>query len=252
MRRIIEKVGEFSQRSKKRSFEWIWTWTQIGEELRERRHDMNYENVVKVLRGSPLHQLALPATGGTQTSKTPKQKVPKKAATATAAQPAVPGPLEAAQPAKTKVPCALHAAGYCRFGERCRNHHVGDQVQRHGGSKSVTTRKARIRGGETSKGAGKQSRKGKQSSKGKNKGEGKGKKGDNKGTKGSTGTPAAVSAAASTVTISKVEGKQAQKAWQSFCQFCNKAFPILSFFEQVLEVVRSHLSYSDFIHHQLL
>ena len=111
MRRIIEKVGELSQRSKKRSFEWIWTWTQIGEELRERRHDMNYENVVKVLRGSPLHQLALPATGGTQTSKTPKQKVPKKAATATAAQPAVPGPLEAAQPAKTKVPCALHAAG---------------------------------------------------------------------------------------------------------------------------------------------
>ena len=107
---------------------------------------MNYENVVKVLHGSPLHQLALPATGGTQTSKAPKQKVPKKAATATAAQPAVPGPLEAAQPAKTKVPCALHAAGYCRLrGAEITT--LGNQVQRHRGSKSVTTRKARIRGG---------------------------------------------------------------------------------------------------------
>ena len=60
LRRITDKVRESSQRSKKRSFDWIWT--QIAEELRGRRHDMNYENVVKGLRGTPPHQLALPAT----------------------------------------------------------------------------------------------------------------------------------------------------------------------------------------------
>ena len=87
---------------------------------------MNYENVVKGLRGSPLHQVALPATGGEQSTKTPKTKGPKKAATTSPAQPAVPGPLEATQPVKTKIPCALHAAGYCKYGAKCRNHHLGE------------------------------------------------------------------------------------------------------------------------------
>ena len=48
--------------------------------------------------------------------------------------------------------------------------------------------------------------------------------------KGGTGTPAAVAAAASTVTITEVEGKQAQKTWQSFCKFCDKALPSLNTF----------------------
>ena len=113
---ITDKVRESSQGSQRRSFEWIWT--------RERRHDMNYENVVKGLRGSPPHQLALPATGGEQSTKTPKRKGPKKAATSSPAQPAAPGPLEATQPVKMKIPCALHASGYCKYGEKCRNNHV--------------------------------------------------------------------------------------------------------------------------------
>ena len=40
LRRITDKVRESSQRSRKRSFDWIWT--QIAEELREKRHDMHY------------------------------------------------------------------------------------------------------------------------------------------------------------------------------------------------------------------
>ena len=39
-----------------------------------------------------------------------------------------------------------------------------------------------------------------------------------------------MAAAASTVTITEVEGKQVQKAWQSFCQFCDKALPPLNMF----------------------
>ena len=116
LRRITDKVRESSQRSKKRSFDWIWI--QIAEELRERRHDMNYENVVKGLRGSPPHQLALTASGEKQT-KTPKQKK-----IAAGAQPATPGTVTT-QSAK-KTPCALHTAGFCKFGDRCRNHHTGD------------------------------------------------------------------------------------------------------------------------------
>ena len=32
------------------------------------------------------------------------------------------------------------------------------------------------------------------------------------------------------MTITEVEGKQVQKAWQSFCQFCDKALPPLNMF----------------------
>ena len=49
---------------------------------------MNYENVVKGLRGTPPHQLALPATGKKSRLRTPK--VQKK--TAAVAKPATPGP----------------------------------------------------------------------------------------------------------------------------------------------------------------
>jgi len=40
LRRITDKVRESSQRSRKRSFDWIWT--QVAEELREKRHYMHY------------------------------------------------------------------------------------------------------------------------------------------------------------------------------------------------------------------
>ena len=71
LRWITDKVRESSQRSKKRSFEWIWT--QIAEEFRDRRHGMNYENVVKGLVAHPLTNWRyLPATGGEQSSKAPK------------------------------------------------------------------------------------------------------------------------------------------------------------------------------------
>ena len=214
LRRITGKVRESSQRSKKRSFYWIWI--QIAEELRERRHDMNYENVVKGLRGTPPHQLALPATGEKKT-RTSKQKK-----TAAVAQPATTGPVTT-QSAK-KIPCALHTAGFCKFGDRCRNHQnadPGSDIARKAYSEFL---KNNPKGGESSKGSGKQP------GKGKNKGDGKGKKGDTKSTKGGSTAPAAVAAAASTVTITEVEGKQVQKAWQSFCQFCDKALPPLNMF----------------------
>jgi len=62
---------------------------------------MNYENVVKGLRGTPPHQLALPATKKKQT-RTPKQKK-----TAAVAKPATPGP-KTTQSAK-KFPCARYS-----------------------------------------------------------------------------------------------------------------------------------------------
>ena len=118
LRRITDKVRESSQRSRKRSFDWLWT--QIAEELREKRHDMimNYENVVKGLRGTPPHQLALPATGEKQTRTSKQKKI------AAVAQPVTPGPVTI-QSAK-KSPCARHTAGLCKFGDRCRYHHTGD------------------------------------------------------------------------------------------------------------------------------
>ena len=118
----------------------------------------------------------------------------------------------------------MHTAGFCKFGDRCRNHHTGDpgsDVARKAYSDFL---KANPKGSESAKGSGKQP------GKGKNKNDGKGKKGDTKGTKGGSTAPAAVAAAASTVTITEVEGKQVQKAWQSFCQFCDKALPSLNMF----------------------
>ena len=49
LRRITDKVRESGQNSRKRTFDWIWS--QIAEELRERRHDANYDNVVRGLKG---------------------------------------------------------------------------------------------------------------------------------------------------------------------------------------------------------
>ena len=212
LRYITDKVRESSQRSKKRSFEWIGT--QISEEFRERRHDMNYENVVKGLPETPPYQLALPATGEKPT-RTPK---PKK--TTAVSQPATPGPV-ITQSTK-KFLCALHTAGFCRFGDRCRNQHQDDP----GSDTARKTYSGLISqgGGDSSKGSGKQP------GKGKNKSDGKGKQEDTKGNKSGATAPATVAAAASTVTITEVEGKQIKKAWQSFFQFCDKTLRSLNMF----------------------
>ena len=119
LRRLTDKVWESAQGSRKRTFDWCWS--QIAEELRERRHDMNYENVVKGLKQAPPHQLALPAAD--TSAKTPKPKGPKKGGNGT--QPAAPGPVNTGTSNKPKTPCALRAAGHCRFGEKCRNLHNG-------------------------------------------------------------------------------------------------------------------------------
>ena len=151
LRQIPDKVRESNQRSQKRYFEWIWT--QIADELWERRHDMNYENVVKGLRGSPPHQLASPATGGEQSTKTPKTKGPKKAATA---QPAVSGPWRQhslsrwrflaryMQPGNVST---VKSAGIIMWGE------PGSEAAR---ISFAEHQKSKGQGGETSKRAGKQ------------------------------------------------------------------------------------------------
>ena len=212
LRRITDKVRESSQRSRKRSFGWIWT--QVAEELREKRHDMNYanvvENVVERLRGTPPHQLALPATGERQT-RTSRQKK-----TAAVAQPVTPGPVTT-QSAK-QSPCARHTAGLC----------PGSDVAREAYSEFL---KNNPKGGESFKGSGKQS--------------GKGKKGNTKS--GST-APAAVATAASSMTITGVEGKQVQKSWH-FLPVLLQGPP---FVEHVLEVVGSYSCHIDVINYKFL
>ena len=179
---------------------------------------MNCENVVKGLRGTPPHQLALPATGEKQT-RTSKQKK-----TAAIAQPVTPGPVTT-QSAKN-VPCARHTSGLCKFGDRCRYHHTGDPGSDPARKTYSEFLKNNPKGGESSKDPGKQP--------------GKGRKGDTKGTKSGSTAPAAVAAAASTVTITEVEGKQGQKARQSFCQFCDKALPSLNMFLKLSLLVLPH------------
>ena len=147
-------------------------------------------------------------TGETKVAKVTKTKTTAKKDTKSAAA----APTEDSR----RNVCALHAAGYCRFGTRCRNTHIGE----------AGSDEARRAYSEAQKGKAKGQEKG---SKGDGKGK-KGKKGDSKASKGGTGTPAAVAAAASTVTITEVEGKQAQKTWQSFCKFCDKALPSLNTF----------------------
>ena len=209
LRRCTDKIRESSNGSRRRTFSWLWG--KVAEELRERRHDLNYENMGQGLKSSPPAQLALPAsssTGETKAAKVTKTKTTAKKDT----KPAAAAPAEDSR----RNICALHAAGHCRFGTRCRNTHIGEPGSDEARRAYADAQKAKSKGQE-------------KGSKGDGKGK-KGKKGDSKGSKGGTGTPAAVAAAASTVTITEVEGKQAQKTWQSFCKFCDKALPSLNTF----------------------
>ena len=122
---LTERVRNSSSGSRKRTFDWLWS--QKAEELRERRHDSNFENVSKGLQSTPRSQLALPAAGGDSDQKVAKVKPSKKGNNGVStAQPAVPGPVNSGTANKPKAPFALHAAGHCCFGDRCRNQHTGD------------------------------------------------------------------------------------------------------------------------------
>ena len=191
-------------------------WLALGtdwEEFRERRHVSNFENVSKGLQSTPPTQLALPAADAEQKgTKTPKGH--KKSGGGAPQKPAAPGQVEPGTASKHKAPCALHAAGHCRFGEKCRNHHSGEPGSDAARKAYADFQKTKGQGGDKpNKGKGK----------GKNEGKNKGKN-DNKQSKGAAATtPAAVAAAASTVTITEVDGQKVMAAWKGFCEFCSKA-----------------------------
>ena len=52
--RVTERIRNSKGTSKKRTFDWLSA--QIAEELRERRHDSNFENVSKGLQSTPPAQ----------------------------------------------------------------------------------------------------------------------------------------------------------------------------------------------------
>ena len=156
LRRCTDKIRESSNGSRRRTFGWLWG--KIAEELCERRHDLNYENMGQGLKSFPPAQLALPAsssTGETKVAKVTKTKTTAKKDTKSAAA----APTEDLR----RNVCALHAAGHCRFGTRCRNTHIGE-------AGSDEARRAYS-----------------EAQKGKAKGQEKGSKGDGKGKKGKKG-----------------------------------------------------------------
>ena len=122
--RMVDKVKSSARNSRKRSFEWIWI--QIAEEIRERRHDSNYENVSNNL-SSLLHPISLHSLPQkrslhpTQVEKETNlqslqnlQRIPQLL-------------LERYQMILQELKTEKrHAAGHCRFGERCRNLHTGE------------------------------------------------------------------------------------------------------------------------------
>ena len=226
LNRVTERIRNRRSGSKKRTFDWLWA--QIAEELRERRHDSNFDNVSKGLQSSPPNQLALPAQHQEPSG---KQHPGKRKVESRASVPAAPGPIDPGKSSqeKKKIPCALHAAGHCRFGTGCRNLHNGEP------GSDVAKRAFTEYQQSSSSSKNHQKGDGKGGSKG-SKGDGKtkkGKKGDgksNKATVASTPTTAVAAAAASTVTITEVDGKKVMEAWKGFCEFCSKALPSMSVF----------------------
>ena len=192
-------------------------WSQIAEEVRERRHDSNYDNLTKGLQGMPTPTLALPASS--------EKKQGKKSAKSSNIPTALPvgevtSSSSTSKNPNMKTPCSLHAAGLCRFGDRCRHEHLGDPGSEK--ARNAFTKFQQDRG-DSAKG------------KGKSKGKDKGKKASddkNKDKKSSdTKAPAtpglAAAVAASTVTISDAS-KVA--AWNSFFEFARRAMPSLQVF----------------------
>ena len=176
--------------------------------MKERRHDSNFESVSKGLQPTPPAQLALPAADAEQKG-TKAPKGPKKSGSGALQKPAAPGQVEPGTASKHKSPCALHAAGHCCFGEKCRNHRTGEPGSDAARKAYADFQKAKGQGGDKpNKGKGK----------GKNDGKSKGKN-DSKQPKGAAATaitPATVAATASTVTIMEVDGQKVMGAWEGF------------------------------------
>ena len=198
LQRVTDRVRESKSSSRRRTFDHLWTC--ISEELRERRHDANYENLTQGMRekSHPPPTLAVFAVedampgfetkGGKGGSGLGKGKTAEK-------------------PSR-KLPCRQHAAGECRFGNKCRFAHVGEPGSPEA-KKAVEDHKSKeTKGGKKgdAKGA-------------------KGKKGKDK-TAASAAVPSSVAAvAASSVTITEVEAM-----WKSFVEFAKRALPAMNVF----------------------
>ena len=210
LRRCIDKIRESSNGSRRRTFSWLRG--KIAEKLRERRHDLNYENMGQGLKSYPPAQLALPAsssTGETKAAKVTKQRPLPRRTQSQLLLLLLLLPLRI--PEGTSVHSMLLGTADLEQDVETLTSVSRDQMRPEG--RTQMPQRAKSKGPE-------------KGSKGDGKGK-KGKKGDFKGSKGGTGTRA------STVTITEVEGKQAQKTWQSFCKFCDKVLP---FFEYLLEL----------------
>ena len=115
--------------------------------------------------------LACPSTQVTKVEKPPKPpKAPK--TTKESDAPALPADAKGGKGKGKSAACAMHAAGLCRFGSRCRNEHIGDA-----GSDAAKKAYMKSQEGQGDKG-----------SKGKDgKGKGKDSKGKGKKAKGKDG-----------------------------------------------------------------
>ena len=178
-----------SRGSHRRSFQWLWD--AVHDELKERREDVNYENLTKGLKtckqaphyGLAAEQADSSRASSAQTSKSipenkpsseystdkagrnKKSKKDKKEEKESQEKQAGPSalPAQSSEGSKSeKWICSYHASGFCRFGETCKLLHVGEP----------DSQKARQAFSESQKGKG---------NKGDGKGKEKGKKGGQRG-----------------------------------------------------------------------
>ena len=161
-----------SPSSKRRGFEWLWN--AIQDELKEHREDQKYDNLTKGLKEGPSPSVGLPAkqaksddapasssTSASQ-AKGGKSKLKGSQGQGGAESTKVETP---ALPAETKPPgrnliCALHAAGLCYYGDKCRHEHVGQPG-------SAQAKEAFVKSQQKGDGKGNEKAKGKGKSKGK-------------------------------------------------------------------------------------
>ena len=213
--RITDKVRESSATSHRRTFTWLWA--QIAEELRERRHDSNYDNLTKGLRDMPQPTLAVPAAAASSQDTSHKKKTKgKSGAIAQSANHEAQSAMPAERDQQKKFPCSLYAKGSCKFGDKCKYQHIGTA-----GSEEAKKASAEHQQSRESKGKG---------GKGKGKGKSKDKKNESGSRTAASAPSAAAAAVASTVTISEVDGRRLMQAWRGFCEFAHKALPAMHIF----------------------
>ena len=181
--RITNKVRDSSRSSHRRSFQWLWD--AVHDELKERREDLNYENLTKGLKTGPqappyglaAGQADNPRASSAQTNKgipenkrssehstdktdrnkkSKKDKKEKKESQGKQAGPTA-LPAQSSEGSKSeKWICSYHAAGFCRFGEACKLLHVGEP-----GSQKARQAFSESQKGKRNKGDGKGKEKGK-------------------------------------------------------------------------------------------